>query len=234
MACLANLKQDIKFLESVFPKDHKVFQILSASVDELTCRFINREGRKYDVHANIMETYPQSAPIWFSEDDDTIVSNVISSLSDAPPDKNNILHQIRILVSELCELFDMSASDSISQLDKFLRDRGLMMEVNEESSDEEEEEDEDHYDMEEDVPSSEQKMKEVEGIDTEQVMVLERLRQNQRQDYLKGSVTGSVQATDRLMKELRDVYKSESTKMGIFSVDLVNDSLYEWNVKLKK
>lgn len=54
MACLANLKQDIKFLESVFPKDHKVFQILSASVDELTCRFVSRDGRKYDVHANIM------------------------------------------------------------------------------------------------------------------------------------------------------------------------------------
>lgn len=28
-------------------------------------------------------------------------------------------------------------------------------------------------------------MKDVEGIDTEQVLVLERLKQNQRQDYLK-------------------------------------------------
>uniref|UniRef100_A0A8W8HMU9 Ubiquitin-conjugating enzyme E2 Q2 n=1 Tax=Magallana gigas TaxID=29159 RepID=A0A8W8HMU9_MAGGI len=230
MACLANLKQDIKFLESVFPKDHKVFQILSASVDELTCRFVSRDGRKYDVHANIMETYPQSAPIWFSEDDDTIVSNVISRLSEAPPDKNNILHQVRILVTELCDLFDMSATDSINQLDKFLRDRGLMMQLRKESSDEEEEEDEDHYDMEEDLSTSEQKMKDVEGIDTEQVLVLERLKQNQRQDYLKGSVTGSVQATDRLMKELRDVYRSDSYKMGIYSVDLVNDSLYEWNI----
>lgn len=234
MACLANLKQDIKFLESVFPKDHKVFQILSASVDELTCRFVSRDGRKYDVHANIMETYPQSAPIWFSEDDDTIVSNVISRLSEAPPDKNNILHQVRILVTELCDLFDMSSTDSINQLDKFLRDRGLMMQLSKESSDEEEEEDEDHYDMEEDISTSEQKMKDVEGIDTEQVLVLERLKQNQRQDYLKGSVTGSVQATDRLMKELRDVYRSDSYKMGIYSVDLVNDSLYEWSVKLKK
>ena len=32
---------------------------------------------------------------------------------------------------------------------------------------------------------SEQKMKDVEGIESEQVMVLERLKQNQRQDYLK-------------------------------------------------
>lgn len=31
---------------------------------------------------------------------------------------------------------------------------------------------------------------------------------------MQGSVTGSVQATDRLMKELRDIYKSESYKKG--------------------
>ena len=32
----------------------------------------------------------------------------------------------------------------------------------------------------------------------------------------QGSVSGSVQATDRLMKELKDVYKSDSLKRGIF------------------
>lgn len=53
MACLNNLKQDIKTLESLFPKGHEVFQITAASVDELTCRFINRNGKKFDIHANI-------------------------------------------------------------------------------------------------------------------------------------------------------------------------------------
>lgn len=48
----------------------------------------------------------------------------------------------------------------------------------------------------------------------EHLATLERLRQNQRQDYLKGSVSGSVQATDRLMKELRDIYRSDSFKKG--------------------
>lgn len=43
---------------------------------------------------------------------------------------------------------------------------------------------------------------------------------------------GSVQATDRLMKELRDIYKSESYKNGGYSVELVDDSIYEWNVNL--
>lgn len=54
-------------------------------------------------------------------------------------------------------------------------------------------------------------------MDLEHLATLERLRQNQRQDYLKGSVCGSVQATDRLMKELRDIYRSDSFKKGMLA-----------------
>ena len=50
----------------------------------------------------------------------------------------------------------------------------------------------------------------------------------------KGTVSGSVQATDRLMKELRDIYRSPSFKSGAYQVELVNDSLYEWNVKIMR
>ena len=55
-------------------------------------------------------------------------------------------------------------------------------------------------------------------MDLEHLATLERLRQNQRQDYLKGSVCGSVQATDRLMKELRDIYRSDSFKKGMLLI----------------
>lgn len=41
-----------------------------------------------------------------------------------------------------------------------------------------------------------------------------------------------MQATDRLMKELRDIYRSDSFKNNMYSIELVNDSIYEWNVKL--
>jgi ubiquitin-conjugating enzyme E2 Q len=44
----------------------------------------------------------------------------------------------------------------------------------------------------------------------------------------------SIQATDRLMKELRDTFKSDNHKQGVFSVELVDDNLYEWNVKLNQ
>lgn len=45
-------------------------------------------------------------------------------------------------------------------------------------------------------------------------------------------MSGSVQATDRLMKELRDIYRSDSFKRHIYSLELVNDSIYEWNIRL--
>lgn len=41
-----------------------------------------------------------------------------------------------------------------------------------------------------------------------------------------------MQATDRLMKELRDIYRSDSFKRKIYSIELVNESIYEWNVRL--
>lgn len=57
MACLNTLKQEIRTLESVFTKNHERFQIVSASVDELSCRFIGKNGKKYPIHANITVSF---------------------------------------------------------------------------------------------------------------------------------------------------------------------------------
>lgn len=53
MACLNTLKLEIKTLEQIFTKSHERFQVLTATVDELTCRFIGHNNRRYDIHANI-------------------------------------------------------------------------------------------------------------------------------------------------------------------------------------
>lgn len=53
MACLNTLKLEIKTLEKIFTKNHERFRILNASVDELTCRFVGKGGKLYDIHANI-------------------------------------------------------------------------------------------------------------------------------------------------------------------------------------
>jgi len=113
---------------------------------------------------------------------------------------------------------------------------GAAAERHQKQSDTEEDsdmEDEDlPIEMEED-PSTADRSKD-EGLSKEHSATLERLKQSQRDSYLKGSVSGSVQATDRLMKELKEVYRSDSFKRGVYTVELINDSLYEWNVKMLK
>ncbi|XP_030787504.1 ubiquitin-conjugating enzyme E2 Q2-like [Rhinopithecus roxellana] len=83
------------------------------------------------------------------------------------------------------------------------------------TSDEEEEEKEgmaediedlDHYEMKEE-PISGKKLED-EGIEKENLAILEKIRQ----DHLNAAVSGSVQASDRLMKELRDIYRSQNCK----------------------
>ena len=58
MACFTRLKEDIKFLESTFTRKHDCFQVLSASVDEIACRFIGKNGERIVIHANITVSHP--------------------------------------------------------------------------------------------------------------------------------------------------------------------------------
>jgi ubiquitin-conjugating enzyme E2 Q len=53
MACLLTLKAEIKTLKNTFGPNHPCFQILNATVDEITCRFIGKNGKKYQIFANI-------------------------------------------------------------------------------------------------------------------------------------------------------------------------------------
>ncbi|XP_047289302.1 ubiquitin-conjugating enzyme E2 Q2 isoform X1 [Homo sapiens] len=150
------------------------------------------------------ESYPSSSPIWFVDSEDPNLTSVLERLEDT---KNNNLN-------------------------------GTTEEVTSEEEEEEEEmaediEDLDHYEMKEEEPISGKKSED-EGIEKENLAILEKIRKTQRQDHLNGAVSGSVQASDRLMKELRDIYRSQSYKTGIYSVELINDSLYDWHVKLQK
>jgi len=214
--------------------------MISASVDELACRFIGRNGEKLVVYGNITETYPRSAPIWFAESEDAGLSAAIEKLCDTTPDKFNVLKQVQLLVTELCQQHNVPLPPELAAIDQLVPAPvrvGKQSSNNaaaESSEDEDEDAEEDfHYEMEEDQSESKSK-EEYDGIDVENLVTLERLKQTQRQDYLKGSVSGSVQATDRLMKELREIYRSDSFKKGTYDVELVNDSLYEWNVRILK
>ena len=43
---------------------------------------------------------------------------------------------------------------------------------------------------------------------------------------------GSFQATDRLMKDLKLIYKSDQYKSGHYTIDIVNDDLYHWKIMM--
>ncbi|XP_038179811.1 ubiquitin-conjugating enzyme E2 Q2 isoform X2 [Arvicola amphibius] len=212
---VSGLKAELKFLASIFDKNHERFRIVSWKLDELHCQFLvpppppppgsphSPPPPPLTLHCNITESYPSSSPIWFVDSDDPNLTSVLERLEDA---KNSNLN-------------------------------GTTEEVTSEEEEEEEMaediEDLDHYEMKEEEPINGKKSED-EGIEKENLAILEKIRKTQRQDHLNGAVSGSVQASDRLMKELRDVYRSQSYKAGIYSVELINDSLYDWHVKLHK
>lgn len=120
--------------------------------------------------------------------------------------------------------------NSSSSIGDALNNKNTVSDTDEDESEDVDDDVDMHMDMEEDLGHADKNKDE--GLSTEQSTLLNRIKQNQRTGYLNGNFTGSVQATDRLMKELREVYRSESFKRGVFTVELINDSLYEWNVKL--
>ncbi|XP_020033628.1 ubiquitin-conjugating enzyme E2 Q2 isoform X2 [Castor canadensis] len=200
---VSGLKAELKFLASIFDKNHERFRIVNWKLDELHCQFLVPPAPPLTLHCNITESYPSSSPIWFVDSDDPNLTSVLEHLEDI---KNN---------------------DS----------NGTAEEITSEEEEEEEMaediEDLDHYEMKEEEPINGKKSED-EGIEKENLAILEKIRKTQRQDHLNGAVSGSVQASDRLMKELRDIYRSQSYKTGIYSVELINDSLYDWHVKLQK
>ncbi|KAM9640646.1 ubiquitin-conjugating enzyme E2 Q2 isoform 8-T8 [Morphnus guianensis] len=226
---VSGLKAELKFLESIFDKDHERFRIVSWKLDELHCQFVllppppgssPQPPPPLTIHCNITESYPSSSPIWFVESDDPNLTSVLERLEDIKKSNTLLLQQLKRLICDLCRLYNLPQHPDVEMLDQPLP-AGQDIE------------DLDHYDMKEEEPADGKKSED-EGIEKENLAILEKIRKNQRQDHLNGAVSGSVQASDRLMKELRDIYRSQSYKTGIYSVELVNDSLYEWHVKLLK
>nr|KAF6399500.1 ubiquitin conjugating enzyme E2 Q2 [Molossus molossus] len=241
---VSGLKAELKFLASIFDKNHERFRIVSWKLDELHCQFLARPpgsaASALTLHCNITESYPSSSPIWFVDSDDPNLTSVLERLEDSK-NSNSLRQQLKWLICELCRLYNLPKHLDVEMLDQPLPtgQNGTAEEVTSEEEDEEEMaediEDLDHYEMKEEEPISGKKSED-EGIEKENLAILEKIRKTQRQDHLNGAVSGSVQASDRLMKELRDIYRSQSYKAGkgFYSVELINDSLYDWHVKLQK
>ncbi|KJH42304.1 hypothetical protein DICVIV_11701 [Dictyocaulus viviparus] len=258
MACLRKLKDDISILESLFPKNHERLQVLVASVDEIALRFIDDTGRAVIINANILEDYPRQAPLWFSESDDAVICSALERLSSEGDQQNCLLAQIHKLISELCRQYNITVPSELTCLapdEDDLKDEGHGSDV-----DTEDEEGEELVEVEIILCSSivtrlysihfknlvvkvaEVDMTEEEphgsiddDVSPEGKIMLEKITRSTLQQHLNGNIQGSVTATDRLMKEMRDIYKSEHFKNGVYSIELRDDdNLYEWWVKLYK
>ncbi|XP_047015805.1 ubiquitin-conjugating enzyme E2 Q2 isoform X3 [Ictalurus punctatus] len=222
---VSGLKAELKFLVSIFDPNHERFRIINWKPDELSCQF-NVTGEKLlIIHCNITEAYPSTPPLWFVESDDPSLTEVFEHLEDVRKGSTLLLQQLKRLICDLCRLYNLPQHPDVEMLDQPLPAGPI-------SHERKDIEDLDHYEMKEEEPVDAKKSED-DGIEKENLAILEKIRKNQRQDHLNGAVSGSVQASDRLMKELREIYRSLSYKTGIYSVELVNDSLYEWHVKLR-
>uniref|UniRef100_A0A672K118 Ubiquitin-conjugating enzyme E2 Q2-like n=1 Tax=Sinocyclocheilus grahami TaxID=75366 RepID=A0A672K118_SINGR len=220
---VSGLKAELKFLESIFDPNHERFRILDWKPDELSCQFNVTGDQLLIIHCNLTESYPSTPPIWCVESDDPSLTQVLERLEDVRRSSTLLLQQLKRLICDLCRLYNLPQHPDVEMLDQPLPAGP----VNQDRKDI----DLEHYEMKEEPVDG--KKSEDDGIEKENLAVLEKIRKNQRQDHLNGAVSGSVQASDRLMKELREIYRSQSYKNGIYSVELVSDSLYEWHVKLR-
>lgn len=243
MSKFQELKRELSILEKTFGLRHEHFRVEANGLDEVAYRFIAPNG-EHVVHCNIYESYPIPPPMWFAESEDAKITQIVESLSCIEPTSPNLLlRSTKHLIKELYRWQNIPLPPYIDSLDLvqlIQEDVGTKdcttSQEDDESEDEgleeghEDSEDSDNYEMEEDTEQDSNK--EVQEIGAANYAVLERIRVNRREDHLKGTVCGSVQATDRLMKELRDVYRSESFKRGTYSVCLNNDNLYDWTIKV--
>ncbi|MBZ3875619.1 Ubiquitin-conjugating enzyme E2 Q2 [Sciurus carolinensis] len=209
---VSGLKTELKFLASIFDKNHERFRIVSWKLDELHCQFLSPHSPQLPLtlHCYITESYPSSSPIWFVDSDDPTLTSVLERLEDTK-NNNSLCQQLKWLICELCRLYNLPKHLNVEMLDHPLPtgQNGITEEVTSEEEEEEEMaediEDFDHYEMKEEEPIS-GKNSEDEGIEKGNLAILEKIRKTQRQDHLNGAVSGSVQASDGLMKELRDLY----------------------------
>lgn len=243
MSKFQELKRELSILEKTFGSRHEHFRVEANGLDEVTYRFLTPNG-EHVVHCNIYESYPNPPPMWFAESEDAKITQIVEFLSSIEPSAPNLLlRSTKHLVKELYTWQNLPIPSYVDNLDlvQLIHEDVEMKDSTTSQEDEESEdegleegqndsEDSDNYEMEEDT--GQDSNKDLQEIGAANYAVLERIRVNRREDHLKGTVCGSIQATDRLMKELRDVYRSDSFKRGTYSVGLNNDNLYDWTIKI--
>jgi len=184
---------------------------------DFTLLCIGNEEDNITLTCTLSEDYPQTRPLWFNAGDDDIepVSEVLEEFN-SEIDEEKLEQMIKVLLARLCDAFRLHNPDHEVTASGDHNNESL--ETMQCDSDEE-----DVDVILDEVPSMESE----DGIAKEKLKKLELIRQKQ-----KPSAKSSPQATDRLMKDIKSIYKSESYKKEKYSVELQDDNVYEWRVAL--
>lgn len=64
----------------------------------------------------MQETYPSVPPVWFADSEETSITNAVQILSNTEGLDNHVLHQVAILLRELCRLHAVPEPPDVDRL----------------------------------------------------------------------------------------------------------------------
>jgi len=187
-------------------------------------------------------SYPDTPPVWFTDAEDTNVIQAVEMLGTTSGEDNQVLQQIRMLLKKLfqvkclpepvkvLEQLKISSGPLGEQLlpssivaaegGHHMRKSISGEEMDEDQEDiDDEQEDFDYFEEEDlsehDFAAGADKEKEGGQLDSKHHVILENLQKRLDGDREKdSSVSSSIEASKRLMKELKDIYMSDTFKNG--------------------
>jgi len=217
------LRSEIRTITDKYSQEHERLQVKATrSLDELTVVFKRDQDDDINLTCTISEEYPHVRPLWFSAEDDEIdpVCQALADLnSDEVVDENNLEKMVNYLLTRLCDAF--SEENPEGEINGAGDAPGPSSDLMDEDDEEE--------DIDGILGADEAADDTEEGLSQDKLQKLESIRQKSQP-----SQRSSPAATDRLMKDLKSIYKSDSYKKELYTVKLPDDNVYEWRVALLK
>lgn len=217
------------------------------SMDELKLTYRSKTEQNHNFTCSIPQDYPNIRPIWFSESDHDVILQVLEEIQENEELKSITL-MIAYFIERISTLFDEKLTDQLESFLKTSSDQktssstGLSNGENSSannnaviviSSDEEiDDQSDEMLGLEPMIRRIEPRLPaedDGDGMPAEKKRLLDKIKRN----CVPGH-SNSIQASDRLMKEIKSIHKSENYKSGVYQYDLIDDSLYNWKVSINK
>jgi len=224
------LKEDMELLSKLFPTTHERFQITRYSPSEgIQCIFIDANGQKIPLSATLKEDTSRSSvsAIWYTDVEQQHVSDTLASVTG----ENAFLIQVRKVINSLCSIYNVAPPAELSQL------VARLTEPKKDScpssvSDGKMDDDTDWF-LNEDESNESTSASDVPS-ETIVEKKLEKAQAENLKKRLKGFPAGTPTANHALMKQFKEIQKSDSVAKGVFAVDLIDDNLFQWCLKIKQ